>query len=54
MQTVATLTVMKISDNAGELLKPHVDVIIPAFVSASATIEPKVLGQVSAFFAFFC
>ena len=48
VQTVTILTVMKISENSGTLMSPHVHVIIPAFIVASATIEPKVFGQVTA------
>ena len=47
LQTIAIVTVMKISENAGKLLSPHVHVIIPAFIAASANIEPKAFGQVT-------
>ena len=47
VQTVSIVTVMKISENAGKLIAPHVHVIIPAFIAASANIEPKAFGQVT-------
>ena len=47
VQTISIVTVMKISENAGKLISPHVDVIIPAFIVASANIEPKAFGQVT-------
>ena len=47
VQTVAIVTVMKISEHAGPLLAPHVHVIVPAFISASANIEPKALGHIT-------
>ncbi|XP_019632493.1 PREDICTED: proteasome-associated protein ECM29 homolog [Branchiostoma belcheri] len=47
VRAISLMTILKISQNAGKLLKPHIAVLVPALLEALSGLEPQALNYLS-------
>ena len=47
VQSISLQTIMKMSKNAGSLLKPHIPLLVSALLEALSSLEPQMLNYLS-------